>query len=83
MVGDRTNGAEVWRLYSTSAPPLKALLESLPEERRPALRNAFVDLYERYRDSDGVRYPNEYLLVVATRPDRAGCATRRSGCSRR
>ena len=61
------NGAEVWRLYSTSAPPLKALLESLPEERRPALRNAFVDLYERYRDSDGVRYPNEYLLVVATR----------------
>ena len=61
------NGAEVWRLYSTSAPPLKALLESLPEERRPALRNAFVDLYERYRDSEGVRYPSEYLLAVGTR----------------
>jgi SAM-dependent methyltransferase len=61
------NGADVWRLYSTSAPPLKALLESLPEERRPALRNAFVDLYERYRDSEGVRYPNDYLLVVGTR----------------
>ncbi|MCP9485757.1 MAG: methyltransferase domain-containing protein [Gaiellaceae bacterium MAG52_C11] len=61
------NGAEVWRLFSTSAPPLKALLESLPEERRPALRNAFVDIYERYRDSDGVRYPNDYLLVAGTR----------------
>ena len=61
------NGAELWRLFSTSAPPLKVLLESLPEERRPALRNAFVDLYERYRDSDGVRYPNDYLLVVGTR----------------
>ncbi len=61
------NGAELWRLYSTSAPPLKALLGTLPEERRPALRNAVVDLYERYRDSNGVRYPNEYLLVVGTR----------------
>ena len=61
------NGAEVWQFFSTSAPPLKALLDSLPEERRPALRNAFVDLYERYRDSEGVRYPNDYLLVVGTR----------------
>ncbi len=61
------NGAEVWQLFSTSAPPLKALLASLPEERRPALRNAFVDIYERYRDSDGVRYPMDYLLVLGSR----------------
>jgi SAM-dependent methyltransferase len=61
------NGAELWQLFSTSAPPLKVLLESLPEERRPALRNAFVDLYERYRDSGGVRYPNHYLLALGER----------------
>ncbi len=61
------NGAEVWELFASSAPPVRALLGSLPEERRPALRNAFVDLHERYRDERGVRYPRRYLLVLGRR----------------
>ena len=61
------NGAEVWELFASSLPPVRALLGSLPEERRPALRNAFVDLHERYRDERGVRYPHQYLLVLGKR----------------
>lgn len=61
------NGAEVWELFASSAPPVRALLGSLPDERRPALRNAFVDLHERYRDERGVRFPMQYLLVLGRR----------------
>jgi SAM-dependent methyltransferase len=58
----------VWELYASSAPPMKALLDSLERGRRDELREAFVDVHERYRiPGGGVRVPRDYLLVLGRR----------------
>jgi SAM-dependent methyltransferase len=57
----------LWQLYVSSAPPVRALFDSLEPERREELRRAFVEVHERYRTPDGVRVPREYLLVLGRR----------------
>jgi SAM-dependent methyltransferase len=57
----------VWELWSTSAGPLKALLESFEPGRREELRLAYVGYLERYRANGGVSAPDEYLLVLGRR----------------
>jgi SAM-dependent methyltransferase len=62
------SAAAVWELYASSAPPMKALIDSLEPERREKLREAFVDVHERYgMPGGGVRVPREYLLVLGRR----------------
>jgi SAM-dependent methyltransferase len=57
----------VWELWSTSAGPLKALVESFEPGRREELRLAYVGYLERYRANGGVSAPDEYLLVLGRR----------------
>jgi ubiquinone/menaquinone biosynthesis C-methylase UbiE len=38
------SGEEIWQLFSESAPPVLALLERLPPERREEFHQAFVEL---------------------------------------
>jgi SAM-dependent methyltransferase len=64
---DADSGEEVWELISTSSPPIIALLTKLEPERGNAFRDAFVELYESYRQGDRVRAPRRYLLTLGTR----------------
>jgi SAM-dependent methyltransferase len=57
----------VWELWSTSAGPLKALVESLEPGRREELHLAYVGYLERYRANGGVSAPAKYLLVLGRR----------------
>jgi SAM-dependent methyltransferase len=57
----------IWELWSTSAGPLKALVESLEPGRQEKLRLAYVGYLERYRTNGGVRAPDQYLLVLGRR----------------
>lgn len=57
----------VWDLYVTSAGPVKALTDTLPPDRREALHQAFVSLVDAHRDSRGIQFPREYLLVLGRR----------------
>jgi SAM-dependent methyltransferase len=61
------SGEEVWELFSSSAPPVRVLAERLDAERREEFHNAFVELFESYRQDDGIRAPRPYLLVLGTR----------------
>jgi SAM-dependent methyltransferase len=58
----------IWHLWTSSAGPLKALVESLEPGRREELYRAYVGYLERYRRTDGgIRAPDEYLLVLGGR----------------
>jgi SAM-dependent methyltransferase len=61
------DGAELWELWSRSAPPFRAMIAELDETRRPAFREAYIDFCERYREGDRVRVPRPYLLVLGKR----------------
>jgi SAM-dependent methyltransferase len=61
------SGEEVWELFSTSAPPVIALLKRLDDDRRSEFRQRFVELYEGYREDGGIRAPRRYLLVLGRR----------------
>jgi SAM-dependent methyltransferase len=58
----------IWQLWSRSAGPLKALVESLERARRHELHRRYVGYLERYRTDGGVRAPDKYLLVLGRRP---------------
>ncbi len=64
---DAESGEELWELFSRSAPPLRALLDRLEPERAESFHEAFVALYERYREGDRIRAPRRYLLTLGTR----------------
>ena len=64
---DADSGEELWELVSTSAPPVMALLAKLDAERAEAFHQAFVELYESYREGDRIRAPRRYLLTLGTR----------------
>ncbi len=62
------SGEEVWELFSTSAPPVMALIRRLEPGRVEEFHRALVDLYEGYRAPEGeIRAPRRYLLVLGTR----------------
>ena len=65
---EAANGEEIWELFSTSAPPVVALLRRLDPVSAEEFHRAFVELYEGYRTPDGgVRAPRRYLLSLGTR----------------
>jgi SAM-dependent methyltransferase len=64
---DADSGEELWEIFSTSSPPVAALLAKLDPERGEAFHRAFVDLYETYREGDRIRAPRRYLLTLGTR----------------
>ena len=49
---DAASGEEVWELFSSTSPPVMALLAKLDAERAEAFHQAFVELYETYREGD-------------------------------
>lgn len=61
------DGEDAWSFLSGSAPPVRALLAAVGEERGTALREAFVTVHERHRDGDGTRYPMQYFLITGTK----------------
>ena len=65
---DAQSGEEIWELFSTSAPPVMALLRRLDADDTERFHQAFVELYESYPGPDGgIRAPRRYLLVLGTR----------------
>jgi SAM-dependent methyltransferase len=59
---------ELWELFSTTAPPVLALLRRLGPNRGSDFRRAFLELYEGYREpGGGIRAPRRYLLVLGRR----------------
>jgi SAM-dependent methyltransferase len=61
------DGTELWELWSSSAPPFRAMIAGLDESKRPEFREAYIDFCERYREGDRVRVPRPYLLVLGTK----------------
>jgi len=62
-----TSGEEIWKLATSSVPQLKLLVQSLDPPRREVFHRDWVAYYERFRDSDVVRSPNEYMLILGRR----------------
>jgi SAM-dependent methyltransferase len=61
------SGEAIWHLMVSSAGPLKAMVESLKEERREELHRSYVGYYERYRVDGGISAPGPYLLILGKR----------------
>jgi SAM-dependent methyltransferase len=64
---DAASGEELWELFSTTAPPVVAVLARLDNSAAAEFHRAFVELYEEYRNGDGIRAPRRYLLVLGRR----------------
>jgi len=64
---DAGSGEELWDLFSRSSPPVLALMSKLDAERGEAFHQAFVELYESYREEDRIRAPRRYLLTLGRR----------------
>ena len=64
---DAESGEELWEIFSTSSPSIGALLQKLDPDRAEGFHQAFVELYETYRDGDRIRAPRRYLLTLGTR----------------
>jgi hypothetical protein len=64
---DVESGEAAWELWSSAAPPFKALIESLDEATRAAFHEAYVAYCERYREGDAVHVPRRYLFVLGRR----------------
>ena len=59
---------DVWELMVTSAPPVKAMAESLEPERFEQFRQAMLDHWANFRvGGGGVSEPRRYLLVLGKR----------------
>src|SRR5207302_6437756 len=64
---ERATAEEIWELWSTSAPPFKAMVASLEPGRREEFHRAYVEYCEQFRTDGRVAIPREYLLVIGTR----------------
>jgi SAM-dependent methyltransferase len=64
---DADSGEELWDLFSTSSPPVTALMHKLDAERGEEFHQAYVDLYETHREGNHIRVPRRYLLTLGTR----------------
>jgi SAM-dependent methyltransferase len=64
---DAESGERLWELFSSSSPPLVTLMAKLEPERGEAFHQAFVELYESYREGGGIRAPRRYLLTLGRR----------------
>jgi SAM-dependent methyltransferase len=57
----------VWDLVTSSVGPMRKLVESLEPPRRDELRRAELEHLDRYRDGEGIRRPQAYLLILGRR----------------
>jgi SAM-dependent methyltransferase len=64
---EAASGEDLWELFSTSAPPVIALVRRLDDERAEEFHRAFVEMYEGYREDGVIRAPRRYLLVLGRR----------------
>ena len=63
---EAADGEAFWELWSTGAPPFKAMLAELGN-RLDEFHAAYVEYGERYRTGDTVSVPRTYLLVLGRR----------------
>jgi SAM-dependent methyltransferase len=61
------SGEAIWQLMVSSAGPLKAMAESLNDQRREELHRAYVGYYEHFRVDGGISAPGAYLLILGIR----------------
>jgi SAM-dependent methyltransferase len=61
------SGEAVWELFSTEYGPTKTLADSLDDEQREQLHEAFVGLHEESRVDGGIEFSRTYLLTLGTR----------------
>lgn len=61
-----TAGA-AWETFSTGYGPTRMLAESLPAERRAALRDDFVRFHAGFTSPLGVTVPRDYLVTLGVR----------------
>jgi ubiquinone/menaquinone biosynthesis C-methylase UbiE len=64
---DAPSGEGLWELFSTTAPPVMALLRKLDGNEAEEFHRAFVELYEGYRKGDMICAPRRYLLTLGRR----------------
>ena len=64
---DAASGEELWELFSHSSPPVLSLLRRLEAARTAEFHEAFVELFESYREGGRVRAPRRYLLTLGRR----------------
>lgn len=58
---------QVWALMADGAPPVKALVDSLDDDRRDEFRRAMIEYWSGFRTDGGVSEPRRYLLVIGRR----------------
>jgi ubiquinone/menaquinone biosynthesis C-methylase UbiE len=61
------SGEQIWQVYASSYGPVKVLYETLDDNRREELHQAYVDFYEGHREDGGIRAPREYLITLGRR----------------
>jgi SAM-dependent methyltransferase len=62
------SGEAFWELFSSSYGPTKTLAESLADDRREEMHDAWVDFFEsNFRSNGEVAHVREYLLVTGVR----------------
>lgn len=61
------DGEAAWELWTTSAPPFRAMVSGLEPERRERFRTAYVEYCEGYRTNGGIAVPRAYLLILGRR----------------
>ncbi len=64
---DAASGEELWEFFSASSPPVIGLLGKLDDAQGEQFHQAFVELFESYRDGDAIRAPRRYLLTLGRR----------------
>jgi SAM-dependent methyltransferase len=61
------SGEELWEIFSVSSPPVVGLVRMLDEAQGEEFHQAFVELFESYREGDIVRARRRYLLTLGRR----------------
>jgi SAM-dependent methyltransferase len=61
------DGAAAWEAFVTGYGPTKALAKSLDENRRLALKQAFIASCDDYRTQLGISIPRQYLITLGKR----------------
>jgi SAM-dependent methyltransferase len=61
------DGAAAWEAFVTGYGPTKSLARSLDENRRLALKQAFIASCEDYRTELGISIPRQYLITLGKR----------------
>lgn len=61
------SGEELWEFWRTTAPPFKAMVDEMNDEKRASFREGYIEYVEGHREGDRVRPPRRYLLVTGRR----------------